>query len=643
MFSENQAHTVRVVKALPLRGHVEGLPLPCLQLLCELVPAEPDRPVGLDPSDDVLLAPMEAAFKARLSRRFGAVAASRPELSTVLKALEPLNTLWVRLQRTAGWPLGGGMVLQELGQRQHDQVRGVLVLLALPALVPAILLRALPWVKAQWMGSGAEAVSGGRQESLTDVLGLLEKVAPGGTNTRLLLEAACQGGVPLARLPGNLWQYGWASRSRWMDSTFTDADSVMAAKLARNKRSAHELMRRAGLPVPRQQAITTLEEACTVAREWGYPVVLKPADLDGGKGVAAGLADEVALRQAYDRSRSFSRNLVVEQHVHGRDYRLGVLNGKLAWATSREPAGVHGDGVQTLAQLLAEANKDPRRGVKRWSQMAPITIDEEAQQLLKDQAVSLDTVIDQGCFIRLRHAANVSLGGYPVDVMHQVHPDNAALAEQAARLFRLQLAGVDLLIPDVSQSWREVGGAICEINGQPQFSASRPDIPGLVIEELVKSRGRIPWVTLVTSSHSATLLKQISARLIKQNITLACVVPGGVSVEGESLTWPVRSAFDGVQAVLLDRRIDALMEVTDGLDWLKTGLPADRMALAVVEEMTDRRVARMLATACSHGVWRVPRVFSEDGAMPAGLADKLVELIIQIDAATDTQGDGISA
>lgn len=32
---------------------------------------------------------------------------------------------------------------------------------------------------------------------------------------------------------------------------------------------------------------------------------------------------------------------------------------------------------------------------------------------------------------------------------------------------------------DITRPWHEVGGAICEINGQPQFSTTRPQIPGV--------------------------------------------------------------------------------------------------------------------------------------------------------------------
>ena len=43
------------------------------------------------------------------------------------------------------------------------------------------------------------------------------------------------------------------------------------------------------------------------------------------------------------------------------------------------------------------------------------------------------------------------------------------MAMRAASAIGLDVAGVDFITPDVTRSYREVGGAICEINAAPGF------------------------------------------------------------------------------------------------------------------------------------------------------------------------------
>lgn len=606
-------------QASALRGHVHGLPQACLVLLCLVEPCD-SPPAGHAKTDDSLLAPAAPGCELRLGRMATRSAETAALAEQFLPLLEPVNTLLVRLQESAGWPVAGGGVVERIRRMAGDSA-GTSALLVFPAFAPAALIRVLRWAFAHLRGeparSGAQAPD--TPTSLAAALALLATAAPRGTNTRWLLKAAYERGVPVERLPGTAMQYGWGVRSRWMDSSFTDTDSVMAARFARDKRASHALLARAGLPVPAQAAAPTVEEACRFAARVGYPVVIKPADLDGGKGVEAGLGDEAALRRAYARASKHSRTLIAEKHVAGRDFRLGVLNGDLAWATYREPAGVWGDGVNAVSELIAAVNRDPLRGTQSWSQMSPITVNAEAEELLAEQGMALGDVPAAGTFVQLRRAANVSSGGRPVDVTGTVHPDNAALAVQAARVMRLGIAGVDLIIPDVARSWREVGGAICEVNGQPQFSNFRPEVPGRIIEELLHGDGRIPVIVLLGECHWGAWAEALRARLQAFGCETGFVLADGARVGAGPVGVGDRPAFDQVQALLADTRVGALVVANAGRDWLRTGMPADRVDLALCDATADPRVLRLLHDAGSE-CWRVDVPFAQAAdTLPAWL------------------------
>jgi len=76
--------------------------------------------------------------------------------------------------------------------------------------------------------------------------------------------------------------------------------------------------------------------------------------------------------------------------------------------------------------------------------------------------------------VRTSAVANASAGGTRVDVTDRVHPDTMRLAESIAAAFDVDLAGIDLITPDITRSWREASGAINEVNVNPGLLDSAP-------------------------------------------------------------------------------------------------------------------------------------------------------------------------
>lgn len=629
---------IKLGRALALGGHRQGLAQPCLHVLCHLtvVPGGTPTP-DLPAADAALLLPMPMGHALSLSPGVMRSADAMALANGVMPWLDLLNSLLVRVQVSAGWPVCQGCVVEQLGRAQESP-DSVSVVIACPSFNPAVLLKSLAWVFGVLAGPNRREAQSAQTPTAASALAMLEAVAPGGRNTRTLLQAAYSLHVPVKCLAGSVVQYGWGARSRWMESSFTDADSVISARLARDKKAAHALMKSAGLPVPLQVAVGSLEQACKAAATLGYPVVIKPADLDGGKGVEAGLRDEASLRAAYPRSRLLSKNLILEQHVAGKDYRLGVLNGRLAWVTYREPAGVWGDGESSVNELVGAANLDPQRGKQRWSHMALIELNVEAHELLLEQGLALGDVPPLGSFVRLRRAANTSLGGRPAKVSFaDVHPDNADLALQVARLFRLQLAGVDLITPDISRSWREAGGAVCEVNGQPQFSVTSPELSGLVIAELVLGDGRVPIVVLLGDCCWGEWTHALHTQLSQAGLNAGFVLADGVFRVGDKRGSHRRSAFDDVQALLLDTSVDAIVVATTGVEWLRSGMPVDRVDLVIADGTQNPRVLQMMRGAAGK-VWRAQLPLSAGGLLETGWSARLGNFILANSAVHAVKG-----
>ena len=68
--------------------------------------------------------------------------------------------------------------------------------------------------------------------------------------------------------------------------------------------------------------------------------------------------------------------------IQGDDHRLLVIDGKLVAAARRMPGHVVGDGRSTIAELVAEVNRDPRRGAGHENMLTRLELDDAADRLL---------------------------------------------------------------------------------------------------------------------------------------------------------------------------------------------------------------------------------------------------------------------
>lgn len=432
------------------------------------------------------------------------------------------------------------------------------------------------------LSSGQEGV-GECLSRITAVFSELERESPTGSNVPRFLRAAHALGMPFQELPGQLHLFGEGRHGRWLDSSFTDETSLIGGRIARNKLQAAAFLRMAGIPVPAHRAVVSADAALAAADELGYPVVVKPADLDGGVAVAADLLSAEEVVAAFKAAREKSANILVEKHFAGRDYRLTVFHDEVIWAIERVPGGVTGDGRHTVAALVEQLNADPQRGEGRHSPLKRLLLDEEAVALLRRAGLSPSSVPAAGRFVRLRRAANVASGGTPVAVMDRIHPDNRLLAIRAARALRLDLAGVDLLIPDISLSWRESGAAICEVNGQPHLGQSTAaHLYAEILRKLVPGGGRVPTVVVLGAPAASKLVSNLESRLLQNHVVAGCHDAAGVRVNGQVLMEGRVQPFAAGQALVLDRKAEAIVLSISDTGVLRTGLPFARFDLLVL-------------------------------------------------------------
>jgi cyanophycin synthetase len=431
-----------------------------------------------------------------------------------------------------------------------------------------------------------------------------------GPSTAALVQAADDRDIPWLRLNRyGLVQFGHGRYAKRIQATVTSETRNIAVEIASDKEETNNILSDLGLPVPKQRMVYSEEEAATAAQRIGFPVVVKPLNANHGRGVSIDLKNGEMVRAAFHQAQTHSRTVLVESFITGLDHRLLVVNGELVAAAKRVPGHVVGDGVQTIESLVEEVNRDPRRGIGHEKVLTRLEFDHQAERLLAQRGFGHQSVPPKGEVVYLRSTGNLSTGGTAIDVTDIIHPDNRAMAVRATRAIGLDVAGVDFLTEDISRSYREIGGAICEVNAAPGFrmhvapSEGTPrDVAGPVIDMLFPpgTPCRVP-IAAITGTNGKTTTVRMVAHIFKlagHHVGLATTdgvyIDGHLTVEGD-MTGPSSSRM-----VLRDPAVDvAVLETARG-GLLRRGLgfrranvgavlnvQADHLGLKGVETLED--------------------------------------------------------
>ena len=345
-----------------------------------------------------------------------------------------------------------------------------------------------------------------------------------GPSTGVIVEEARRRGIPVRRLgTGSLVQLGQGANLRRIRATATDATSIIAADIAQDKDITKQALSNIGLAVPAGDVARTLDDALAIARTIGLPVILKPLAGNQGRGISSRLDDEAALRAAWTRAGEREGGTVVERHTSGRDHRVLVVNGRVVAVAERVPAHVVGDGARSIRELIDEVNRDPRRGPGHGYPLTAIPVGDETTGHLADLGLSLESVPAAGETVVLRPTANLSTGGTSIDRTDEIHPDNVTACEMAAGVIGLDIAGLDVLTPDIAVPFQHNGAVIIEVNAVPGIrmhshpAAGKPrNVGGAILDMLFPSgtRATIP-VIAVTGTNGKTTTTRLIAHIFR--------------------------------------------------------------------------------------------------------------------------------
>ena len=408
---------------------------------------------------------------------------------------------------------------------------------------------------------------------VSDLKVLREEDMLGPTTWSIVKEAQSRG-IPFIRLNQDSHiQLGYGANQKQIQASITCHTSAIAVETADEKTRVKTYLKRAGIPVPNGKVVSTADEAILVFNELSSAVVVKPDVGNHGNGSTINITDPEQLKMAFQTAYAYHPDVIVEEYVHGGDFRLLVINGKFIAAAKREPAHIIGDGTSTIHDLIKTVNADPLRGFGHEKVLTQIEVDDMTERLLSLRGLCLDSVPGNQEMVYLKATANLSQGGTATDVTDEVSPDIKFMAERAARIIGLDCVGVDVLAKDISLPLESSGLKVVEVNAAPGFrmhlepTEGQPRNVAKPVVDMLFPMGyaQIP-VLAVTGTNGKTTTCKLIAHTLKYSgkiVGLTCTT--GILIDGKPILSGDYSGPEGAGIVVREPSVDHIvLEVARG-------------------------------------------------------------------------------
>ena len=403
-----------------------------------------------------------------------------------------------------------------------------------------------------------------------------------GPSTGSIVEEAVSRGIPFLRLGRNsLIQLGAGVNQMRFQATITCKTSNIAVDVACNKEQTKKMLDEASIPVAKGDICYDEEDLQETIEDIGYPIVIKPLDGNHGKGASINVTNWDDAVKGLWHAKDYSRRVIVEKFITGFDFRVLVINNEVVAAAQRVPAHVIGNGKNNIKELIDITNEDPRRGYGHENVLTEITIDKSTERLIENAGYTLESILPEKETLYLKSTANLSTGGTSVDVTDLMHPENVFLAERISRVIGLDICGIDIMAPNLTQSLKENGGVILEVNAAPGFRMHLAPSEGLprnvaapVIDMLYPpgKPSRIPIIS-VTGTNGKTTTTRLIAHIVKNNnYKVGFTTSDGIYIQNHMMEKGDTTGPISAEYVLKDPNVEfAVLETARG-GILRSGL-----------------------------------------------------------------------
>jgi cyanophycin synthetase len=443
------------------------------------------------------------------------------------------------------------------------------------------------------------AVADGKPENLNQYIEELKEMRSDenmGATTSFLLNEAVKRNIPYKRFDnGSLITLGYGIKQKKMRTALVDSTSGIGIELAGDKEETKRMLEDNKLPVPIGVLVYDEDDLLEAVQSMQFPIVTKPLDGNHGRGVTTNINSVEKAIHGLKVAQKISKAVIVEEFIQGDDHRFLVINFKLVAVAKRTPACVKGNGKSTIAELIEEENKNPERGNSQDHPLALIKVDDVTKKILVERSLTLDSVLPDQEVLYLKETANISAGGTSTDVTDLVHPENVFMAEHIAKLFNLNICGIDLLTKDVSVPLTKKTGAIIEVNAGPGIRMHTDPTEGIprnvakpIIDMLFPDNDfRIPIVAISGTNGKTTTTRLVAHIMKESGKTTGYTTTEGIYINDHIIEEGDCTGSVSAQTILFDPTVEvAVLECARG-GIIRSGLGFDECDISIITNISD--------------------------------------------------------
>lgn len=254
-----------------------------------------------------------------------------------------------------------------------------------------------------------------------------------------LLEEARLGAKPIIRMVS-------PEGNTWMTSTNVSYPMVsgLVEEIAANKFLAYEIVKSAGFRIPETELLTHLQTTSeSKLLETVNPVIVKPGDSFGSKGVTLDISDTQQLADAVTIARQLSKDVIIQEQVSGEEIRFTIIKGRVASVLLRQSPRVIGDGQSTVAQLIEKENYE-----RTLLDFQYISYPQLTDRLIDGHFFQDSSILKDGNVLQLSKATMIKQGASIFDIIDEVDTTYKVIAEKIAYALGAAFITVDMFVED---------------------------------------------------------------------------------------------------------------------------------------------------------------------------------------------------
>jgi len=313
-------------------------------------------------------------------------------------------------------------------------------------------------------------------------------------SAQVILDAAREKGVKAEVISKrfHLLKLTYNGKSLFIKGTSFPVNSQPACLIAENKFLTKKVLRIHKIAVPKSWLVRTPKEAKeTILRKNLFPCVLKPVKGNHGNRVFANIESLAEFDEVLPLvfTGPGKKNVLIEEFIKGKDYRLLVVGNKVSAVMERIPAHVIGDGINNIRQLIRLFNQNPLVGERYEKPLCKIRFNGEVRRNLRKQGRRSTHIPQKEERIFLRQNANISTGGIGKDVTYEVNHGLKEMAIAATKAIGMVITGVDIIYDEVSNKPYVLELNDCsgiDIHHYPMWGQPR-EVASDIIEFLLKN------------------------------------------------------------------------------------------------------------------------------------------------------------